>query len=813
MSITHEENRDLKLWYKQPAKKFTEALPIGNGRLGAMVYGKIKKELIELNEDTLWSGEPKDNNNYDAKNHIEDVRRLVNEEKYFEANELVKEKMLGTWTQNYLPLGDLILEFSGKGKVKNYKRTLDLETAISTVEYEQNDTIFKREIFASAVDQAIFMKLTSSKKGQLSFTLNLKSKLNNSVVSEPNTLILKGNTPVHSLPQYQHSKNPIIYEDGKGMRFQINLLVNIKDGIVENREYLSIRNSSEVLLIITAATSFNGFDKNPFVEGKDENLICNNILSKIKVKDYEIIKESHIKDYQDLFLRVKFDLGGDNFSYLPTDKRLKRLGSGALRLKYILSTIGWKDKDIDKHLKKSTKAFDDFHLIVLYFQFGRYLLISSSRPGSQPANLQGIWNNKLRPPWSSNWTININTEMNYWLAETCNLSEQHEPLFDLIENLSKNGGKTAKAYHDCRGWVSHHNADIWAPSNPVGGLPVYAFWPMSSGWLCLHLWERYCFTLDKSFLEQKYPIMKDAALFYLDWLIKDKNGYLITCPSTSPENTFRDQNRKKCSVSKASTMDMAIIRNLFKNVIEACKILKKDDNFKNELEIALKSLYPYKIGSLGQLLEWSEEFEEAQPGHRHLSHIFGLHPGSEIDPIYTPELAEACKKTLALRYKYGGAATGWSCAWKINLFARLLEPELAFSFIATLMRNSTYKNMFDAHPPFQIDGNFGGTAGIAEMLLQSHNNEIRLLPALSKRLKSGSIQGLCARGGFTVDIFWSNSKLDYAFIHSKIDGKCRIRIKSPIKISKINDEVDFKLKESLIEFDVIKNNSYRVEKI
>ena len=792
--------QEFKLWYNKPAKKWTEALPIGNGRLGAMVFGRVNKELIQLNEDTLWSGEPKDNNNYSAITHLEEARNLIFEEKYHEAERLVSDKMLGTWNQNYLPLGDLKLTFNSKGKVRNYKRTLDLGTAIASVEYDQNDTKYTREIFTSAVDQALFLKISSNKKKSISLSVSLDSKLKHAIHTEANELILNGNAPKHSDPIYISSKSPIIYEEGKGMRFEIRMMAKLIDGnIIKTRESLSIQNASEVLLILVAATSFNGFNKDPFKDGKNEREICLNTLNKIEKDNYILIRDNHVKDYQELFSRVQFDLGENKFPHLSTDLRLKRINK--------------KNEDIQYVIEKYPDFFDDLFLFVLYFQFGRYLLISSSRPGCQPANLQGIWNKDIRPPWSSNWTLNINTEMNYWPAESCNLSECTEPLFNLIENLRENGSKTAKAHYDCRGWTSHHNADVWCPSIPVSGDPSWAFWPLSAGWLCQHLWEHYKYGCDKDFLKNRaYPIMKDAAIFFLDWLGGDKNGYLITSPSISPENKFKDNKHRKCSVSMASTMDMAIIRDLFRNTINTCKILNRDKEFKEKLENALKILFPYKIGSAGQLLEWYLEFEEVEPGHRHMSHLFGLHPGSEIDPIKTPELAMACKKSIELRYKYSRAGTGWSCAWKINLTARLLEPEMAYSFIVTLLSKSTYSNMFNAHPPFQIDGNFGGTAGIAEMLLQSHCDEIRLLPALPKRWKNGFIKGLRAKGDFTVDIFWNDSKLNQAFIHSSKDGKCKLRIDSPFKISSEEEIIKYDyIEESLIEFTVLKNKSYKIK--
>lgn len=803
--LTAQAQKNIKLWYDKPAAQWVEALPLGNGRIGAMVFGSVEDELIQLNEGSLWSGGPmKKNVNPKAYQYLQPLREALYAEDFQKADELCR-KMQGYFSESFLPMGDLVIHHDfGSDKSQNYYRDLKLDQAVSTTNFTVKGVKYSREIFISAPANTMIVKMKASKKGALTFDAKLSSVLTNSVsVLADDRLVLDGKAPARVDPSYYNKKNrqPIILEDTtgcNGMRFRMDLKVSLKDGSVKtDANGIHVTDATEVILYFAAATSFNGFDKCPDSEGKNEKAITDSIIKNSTAQKYESLKKDHIADYQKYFNRVNLDLEEENTnkntSVLPWDERLKAY------------TAGGKDPILEQ----------------TFYQYGRYLLISSSRPGGQPANLQGIWNKELRAPWSSNYTININTQMNYWPAEQTNLSEMHQPLLDWIGNLSQTGRTAASEYYHANGWVAHHNSDIWALSNAVGnkgdGSPTWANWYMGGNWLCQHLWEHYSFTGDKEFLRKTaYPVMKEAALFSFDWL-QEKDGYLVTAPSSSPENEIHI-NGKNYGITVASTMDMSICRDLFGNLIKASEILNIDEDFRKELEVKKAKLFPLKIGSKGQLLEWNKEFEEATPKQRHASQLFGLHPGAEISPITTPDFADACKKSLELR---GDEGTGWSKAWKINFWARLFDGNHAYKMIRDILKytnssasgvtgGGTYPNFFDAHPPFQIDGNFGATAGMTEMLLQSQSGFIHLLPALPEAWKNGKVSGLRARNGFELDIKWSDGKLKSARIKSVNGENCILRSSFPFVIKGIKTSAVKDADGYTISFPTRKNDVYEL---
>lgn len=759
---------NMKLHYDRPAEYFEEALVIGNGTMGATLYGGVKKDKISFNDITLWTGEPEsENSSPDAFNVIPEIRALLDNEDY-EGVDKAQYKVQGHYSENYQPLGTLTIEYlDDTAGISDYHRWLDIGNATARTQYLKDGKLFTSDYFASAPDSVIVIRLKSENKEGIHALLSFDSPLPHSSQVADNEISVEGYAAYHSFPVYYKAEDKHRYDPERGIHFKTLVRVLSVDGSVKNRysdSRIEIDGSTEVLILIANVTSFNGFDKDPVKEGRNYRSHVEKRMKCAIGKTYDALREAHIRDYKYYFDRVKLDLGDtdDDIAALPTDKQL-----------LFYTDCKQRNPDLEE----------------LYFQFGRYLLISSSRTPGVPANLQGLWNESVLPPWSSNYTVNINLEENYWASGTANLIEMQYPLIEFIANLSKTGRKTAKDYYGVeRGWCLGHNSDIWAMTCPVGlneGDPSWACWTMGGTWLSTHIWEHYLFTLDKEFLCEFYPVLKGAAEFCMDWLV-EKDGKLVTSPGTSPENKYITPDGYVGATSYGNTSDLAMIRECLIDAAEASKVLGVDKSFRKRIKKTLSRLYPYQIGKDGNLQEWYYDWQDQDPYHRHQSHLFGLYPGHHLSVEETPELAAACARTLQIK---GDETTGWSTGWRVNLLARLRDGEKAYHMYRRLLRyvspdnykgedarrgGGTYPNLLDAHSPFQIDGNFGGCSGVIEMLMQSSTNKIVLLPALPESWADGSVQGICARGGFVVNMEWKNREVVSLIVSSLKGGQTEI---------------------------------------
>ncbi len=771
-------SRETILRYKQPADTFCEALPLGNGRIGAMIFGDSAFERIRLNEDSIWSGGLRNRVNPDAKEGLAEVRELIRTGNIPEAEKTAFEKLQGVTPnmRHYMPLGDLHIDLKLNGRARNYSRKLDIANAAAEVSFTVSDILYKKEYFISSPDEVMVIRLTAAEKGLISLTCCLDGRDD----------YYDDNRPCES--------NILLYTGGTGSRdgifFAAALGVKAKGGKMRTLGgKIAVENADEVMLILSARTSF-------YMENYMETAVED--VKKALKKDYAELLERHTSDYKRLFDRVDFSLNensGENLSKLDTAERLSRLKGDVLD-----------NKDCER-------LIHDNKLIELYFNFGRYLMISASRKGTQPMNLQGIWNDEMNPKFGSRYAVNINIEMNYWPAESCNLSECHLPLFELLERVCENGRKTAsEMYGIDKGFVCHHMTDIWGDTVPQDMWISATIWPVGGAWLALHIFEHYEYTLDKEFLAEKYHIMKEAAEFFTGYLISDEeSGYLVTCPSVSPENTYRMPDGTQGCLCSGPSMDSQIITALFTDVIKAAEILGKDEEFSGKLREMLERIPQPDIGKFGQIKEWLIDYDETEIGHRHISQLFALHPADMILPFRTPKLADAARATLVRRLIHGGGHTGWSCAWITNMWARLGDSRMVYENLKKLLAHSTSPNMFDSHTDFQIDGNFGGISAITESLLQSVSGEMVLLPAIPDEWSDGYIHGLRAKGGFGVDIDWCGGKLKKAVITSDFGGECKIRTNCVVSVACDGETVNSRIEDGAVIFNTEKGRTYLVK--